>query len=102
VGADWIRAHFVCAADNKGYQDDSLFIRLYSCPAAAALRALVDWEDDGTSEFSVHTVRVNGETLYGADTGHNDGMTHTDRDGFIGFLRGDDWLDADWIQDVTQ
>jgi hypothetical protein len=101
-GTDWVQSQRVGATKNTGYQDDSRYIDLYASPEAAALSALVDWEDSGTSRFSVHTVRINGETMFGADIDHNDGMIHTDRGGFIAFLRGDDWLDADWVQDVTQ
>ena len=27
-------------------------------------------------------------------------MTHTDLGGFVEFLKGDNWLDSDWIVDV--
>lgn len=77
---------------------------VYRTPEAAALGALADCREDELdwigNAFSVTAVRCDGILLYGADIGHNDGMTHTDHDGFVDFLKGNDWLDSDWITDI--
>lgn len=45
-------------------------------------------------------VRCDGILLHGADIGHNDGMTHTDYDGFLDFLKNNNGLYSDWINDI--
>lgn len=77
---------------------------MYRTPQAAALAALANCTDEELesigNDFSVTTVRCDGIQLYGADIGHNGGMTHTDLEGFERFLEGKDWLDSDWISDI--
>lgn len=101
-GTDYIAEQYV---GNTANQDSpGAFFSVYRTPQAAALAALANCTDDelqwAGGDFSVTTVRCDGIRLYGADTGHNGGMTHTDHIGFIEFLKGDDWLDSDWIIDV--
>jgi hypothetical protein len=72
---------------------------VYRTPEAAALGALADCREDELKwigkAFSVTAVRCDGILLFDADIGHNDGMTHTDHDGFVDFLKGNNWLDSD-------
>lgn len=101
-GAVYIDEQYVGQTENK--ESPGAFFSVYRTPQAAALAALanctgeeLEWAGD---DFSITTVRCDGIRLYGADTGHNGGMTHTDHGGFVEFLKGDDWLDSDWIVDV--
>lgn len=98
-GADYIAAQYV--GQTSFYQGCA---SVYKTPVAAALGALADYEVGDVDEygdfFSVYVVRCDGILLYCADIGHNDDMTHTDRDGFIYFLEGYDWTDSDWVCDI--
>lgn len=100
-GADYIDEQHAGETANQGHGGT---FSVYRTPEAAALAALAEGLDDEPDwpgdAFSVTVVRCNGILLYGADTAHNDGMTHTDRHGFVDFLKGNDWLDSDWVVDV--
>lgn len=101
-GADYIDKQYVGKTANQ--DSPGAFFSVYRTPQAAALAALANCADEELEwvggDFSVTTVRCDGIRLYGADTGHNGGMTHTDHVGFFEFLKGGDWLDSDWIVDV--
>lgn len=101
-GADYIGDQYLGKTANKEYP--GAFFSVYRTPQAAALAVLANCTEEelgwAGDDFSVTTVRCDGIRLYGADTGHNGGMTHTDHVGFVDFLKGDDWLDSDWIVDV--
>ncbi|WP_070303387.1 hypothetical protein [Janthinobacterium sp. HH104] len=98
-GADYIAAQYV--GQTSLYQG---YASAYKTPVAAALGALayydVKYIDKCGDFYSVYVVRCDGVLLYCADIGHNDDMTHTDRDGFIYFLKGEDWTDRDWGCDI--
>ena len=99
-GADYIAEQYVgnTALSEYGYAS------VYKTPVAAALGALADNDvediEDSGDCYSVYVVRCDGILLYCADIGHNDDMTHTDLDGFLYFLKGDDWTDSDWVRDI--
>jgi len=100
-GADYIDEQYVGETANKEHGGT---FSVYRTPEAAALGALADCREDELdwigNTFSVTAVRCDGILLYGADIGHNDGMTHTDHDGFVDFLKNNDWLNSDWITDI--
>lgn len=100
-GADYIDEQYVGQTANKEHGGT---FSVYRTPEAAALGALADCREDELdwigNAFSVTAVRCDGILLYGADIGHNDGMTHTDHDGFADFLKNNDWLDSDWTTDI--
>jgi hypothetical protein len=100
-GTDYIDKQHVGQTANQGQGGT---FSVYRRPEAAALAALANCLDDELdclgNAFSVTAVRCDGILLYGADTGHNDGMTHTDLYGLLEFLKGKNWLDSDWLADV--
>lgn len=101
-GANYIDEQYVGKTANQ--DSPGAFFSVYRTPQAAALAALANCTDEelewAGNNFSVTTVRCDWIRLYGADTGHNGGMTHTEHGGFVDFLKGDDWLDSDSIVDV--
>jgi PHD/YefM family antitoxin component YafN of YafNO toxin-antitoxin module len=100
-GAIYLDEQYVGKTANKEHEGT---FSVYRTPEAAALGALADCREDELdwigNAFSVTAIRCDGILLYGADIGHNDGMTHTDHEGFVDFLKNNDWLDSDWITDI--
>lgn len=100
-GTDYIDEQYVGETANQACGGTFSVYRRPDAAALAALAARLDDEPEWSgNSFSVTTVCCDGILLYGADTGHNDGMTHTDRYGFVDFLKGSDWLESDWVAEV--